>query len=428
MSYPTDLKSQAQAAVVALKATNPQDANVLASYIKALLNKDVVALGSHEAFALTDGSGRIVATRRVVELTAENGGLTQPVWAGPFTISAPGYTMLAEAAGAVVMNAKTVIVDGVEQQNPYVRRDSRQNIIEVYCRAIAFRYNEQGQPCVSDRTTIFDLATYMMADMVGKAKKTPQAFSLLPSDAPTPGQGWAKYEIDGVAALWLNLGHEEARTFLGQVLNRKKKAMEFAQTFAQRNALKHLFGLSVVPGQGQGRECRPIPFWQVPVTCWRPMDGGVMRFDSAKYEQATIVLDAVAAGRPAPALSAGEAPMTLTMPAQVSVGVDHVDGESAEAVDPEEMHNAQPYDGDTGEVYETEALPQEEVPAEAPQAPVGNDEQEKAWANLQVARENFPDQFVEATDNLGLASQGITPANAARIVQEMNRLMDAEAA
>ena len=121
-----------------------------------------------------------------MRLSAENGGLTQPVWNGPFVISAPGYGMLAHAAGAVVMNAPTVTVDGVPQQNPYVRRGPDGSIIEVHCRAMAFRYNENGQPMVSDRTTIFDTATYALSDMVGKAKKTKDAFKLLPSSMPAP--------------------------------------------------------------------------------------------------------------------------------------------------------------------------------------------------------------------------------------------------
>lgn len=435
----SDLKTEAQRVVSALMKGNPEDGKIVAAYIKSLLSGNVVALGEHEAFALKDDQGRIVATRTTVNLCAEDGTLTQPVWSGPFVISHPGYVKLAAAAGAVVMNANTVIVDGQVQQNPYIRRNERGQIIEVYCRAMAFRYNESGQPQVSDRTTIFDLATYAMADMVGKAKKNPQAFCLLPAGfQPTEKGSWAEYKVDSSVSLWLNVGHEEARTFLGQVINRQKKAIEFAQTFAQRNALKHLFGLAAVPGQGLGRDCKPIPFWSIPVTCWRPMDGGVMRFDSAKYEKATLVLEAVAAGKAAPALSSGEAPITLQVPnmgrVTVDVGVDHVDGESAEAVtgDAEDMHGALPYDGVTGEVvYDAEPMPEsepepmQEAPIQPSETPIQVDaETQKAWANLQAARDSFGDEFVEACGNLGIASQDVTPANAARIVAEISRIMD----
>lgn len=431
------LKTQAQNALTDIIKSNPNAGKIVAAYIKYLLAGSVVALGEHEAFALKDDQGRIVATRTVVHLSAEDGTLTQPVWAGPFVISHPGYVKLAAAAGAVVMNANTVIVDGVVQQNPYIRRNERGQIVEVYCRAMAFRYNENGQPQVSDRTTIFDLSTYALADMVGKAKKTPQAFSLQPTGREPKDKGdWAAYPLDDSVTLWLNVTHDDSRTFLGQVINRQKKAIEFAQTFAQRNALKHLFGIAVVPGQGSGRDCKPIPYWDVPVTCWRPMDGGVMRFDAAKYENATVVLEAVAAGKPAPALSSGEPGITLQMPPQnVKVGVDHVDGESAEAMtgDAEEMHGALPYDGVTGEVYDTEPMPEPQLedtqpPAdEVPQAASAptDAETEKAWANLQAARESFGDEFVEACGNLGIASHDVIPANAARIVQEMSRIMDA---
>lgn len=242
---------QAKAAFERMSKAYPEDGAVLGRYLAALNPKNIIALGEGEAFVLTDTEGRTIkATKRTVRLNAENGGLTQPVWSGPYVISAPGYSMLAHAAGAVVMNAPTVIVDGVAQQNPYVRRGPDGSIIEVHCRAMAFRYNENGQPMVSDRTTIFDTATYALADMVGKAKRAKDAYKLLPSamPAPNPPEEWACYRVDDAVNLWMKITHEEVINFLGQVLNRKKKALEFAQTFAQRNALKHLFGIAVVPG------------------------------------------------------------------------------------------------------------------------------------------------------------------------------------
>ena len=292
------LVDQAKAAFERVNKACPEDGAVIGRYLAALHKKNVIALGEGEAFALTDAEGRnIRATKRTVRLSAENGGLTQPVYNGPFVISAPGYAMLAHAAGAVVMNAPTVTVDGVAQQNPYVRRGPDGSIIEVHCRAMAFRYNEHGQPMVSDRTTIFDTATYTLADMVGKAKRQKDAFKLLPAGmpAPNPAEEWACYRVDEAVNLWMKITHEEVINFLGQVLNRKKKALEFAQTFAQRNALKHLFGLAVVPGQDKNR---PVSVWDVPVVCWAPSDGGFIRFDTSRYAASTQIIEALTEGKP----------------------------------------------------------------------------------------------------------------------------------
>lgn len=359
---------------------------VIGRYLAALHKKNVIALGEGEAFALTDAEGRnIRATRRTVRLSAENGGLTQPVYNGPFVISAPGYAMLAHAAGAVVMNAPTVTVDGVAQQNPYVRRGPDGSIIEVHCRAMAFRYNEHGQPMVSDRTTIFDTATYTLADMVGKAKRQKDAFKLLPSGmpAPNPAEEWACYRVDEAVNLWMKITHEEVINFLGQVLNRKKKALEFAQTFAQRNALKHLFGLAVVPGQDKNR---PVSVWDVPVVCWAPSDGGFIRFDTSRYAASTQIIEALTEGKPV-ALPESRQPIVI------SRGSDEVQGSDMDdEADP--LENPDRYEAP----QTAAAMPMpEEQPAPVPEprlhpAPAVDEtppepwtERElKEWNNLQV--------------------------------------------
>lgn len=187
------LTVQAKESFARIQAACPEDGAVLGRYLAAIHQKNVIALGDGEAFALTDAEGRsIKATKRTVRLSAENGGLTQPVKNGPFVVSAPGYSMLTHTAGAVAMNAPTVIVDGVPQQNPYVRRGPDGGIVEIHCRAMAFRYSETGQPMVSDRTTIFDTATYTLADMMGKAKYAKDAFKLLPSSI-LDGREWNEF-------------------------------------------------------------------------------------------------------------------------------------------------------------------------------------------------------------------------------------------
>ena len=420
------LVDQAKAAFERINKACPEDGAVIGRYLAALHKKNVIALGEGEAFALTDAEGRnIRATKRTVRLSAENGGLTQPVYNGPFVISAPGYAMLAHAAGAVVMNAPTVTVDGVAQQNPYVRRGPDGSIIEVHCRAMAFRYNEHGQPMVSDRTTIFDTATYTLADMVGKAKRQKDAFKLLPAGmpAPNPAEEWACYRVDEAVNLWMKITHEEVINFLGQVLNRKKKALEFAQTFAQRNALKHLFGLAVVPGQDKNR---PVSVWDVPVVCWAPSDGGFIRFDTSRYAASTQIIEALTEGKPV-ALPESRQPIVI------SRGSDEVQGSDMDdETDP--LENPDRY-----EVPQTAAaMPvPENQPAPTPEtqphpAPVVDEtppepwtERElKAWNNLQVAREEFPSEYADALTECGLIESEVNPGNAGEVLHALNRILD----
>ena len=421
------LTVQAKESFARIQAACPEDGAVLGRYLAAIHQKNVIALGDGEAFVLTDAEGRsIKATKRTVHLSAENGGLTQPVWQGPYVISAPGYSMLAHTAGAVVMNAPTVIVDGVEQQNPFVRRGPDGTIIEVHCRAMAFRYNENGQPMVSDRTTIFDTATYALADMVGKAKRMKDAFKLLPSavPAPIPPEEWACYCVDDAVNLWMKITHAEVINFLGQVLNRKKKAMEFAQTFAQRNALKHLFGIAVVPGQGSGQNCNPISQWDVPVVCWAPSDGGLIRFDTSRYAVSTKVIEALSVGRPVALPEAKE-------PLVVSRGTDDVHGgDMDEEADP--LENPDRYENQESGMVMSPPIEEPAVAApdtEQPQEEPTQDwtaEELKAWKNLQVARNEFPTEYVDALADCGLTDKEVNPGNAAEINLAISRMLDAQ--
>ena len=324
---------------------------------------------------------------------------------------------------------QTVIVDGVEQQNPYVRRGTDGTIIEVHCRAMAFRYNENGQPMVSDRTTIFDTATYALADMVGKAKRAKDAFKLLPSavPAPTPPEEWACYRVDDAVNLWMKITHEEVINFLGQVLNRKKKALEFAQTFAQRNALKHLFGIAVVPGQGSGQNCNPISQWDVPVVCWAPSDGGLIRFDTSRYAASTKVIEALSAGKPVALPEATE-------PLVISRGTDEVHGsdmdqEADPLENPDRYENssagAAMFPPSASEEEPAAAMPDTEQPQEEP-APDWTVAELGAWKNLQVAREEFPTEYVDALADCGLTDKEVNPGNAAEINLAISRMLDAQ--
>jgi len=427
------LKDQARGVLESMKQTNMEAVRTLGGYIKALLDKNVVALGEGEAFVLRDESGEIVSTKSFVRLSEANGGLVQPVTGGPWCVSALGYTMLAAGTGAVVMNAPTVIVDGKVQQNPYVRRDARGRIVEIYCRAMAFRYNESGQPQVSDRTVIFDVNTYMMADMVGKAKYTKQAFKLLPANAAAPSDEWASYPLDDYVNLWMLLTHDEALKFMGQIANRQKKAMEFAQTFAQRNAMKHLLGIALTPNKGKDS------VWTVPVTCWRPRNGGMVRLDTTLYTKAAATIDALSAGT-TPSLPEAQHPDVQL----VSRGEDLIMGADLdEELDPNEAPDA--YEAqqngptgahDTGMEHDgailTTAVRDEQQPTghmmtqqDAPHEAEPTQEHGPGMKKLLASKANFPEEYKAALKALKITEIQVCEDNAPKIMREINRQLDA---
>jgi len=245
--------------------------------IKDALGGKVVSLGTDEAFALQDDSGQIRAFKQALTLSQANGGLIQPAPGGPFVVSAQGYELWAEAAGACLIFPKEVLVANQWQPNPHVERDpNNRRILAVHARAVAFRFSSKGIPIVSDWSTVFDTPSYRMIDLLAKAKKFPQAFKLLPAEmkpAASDKDTWASYPFDESTNLWLNTSHDEALTWFSQILNREKKSLDFAQTFAKRNALKHLSGIQKAPNNN----------WTFAVLCWRPTSGNIVKWDATTY-------------------------------------------------------------------------------------------------------------------------------------------------
>lgn len=260
-----------QAAIEKIKSQFPKEAELFS----ALIKKDIIALATDEAFALRDTTGEIRAFKQALTLSDKAGTLIQPVPGGGYVVSAQGYEVWQEAAGACVIFPSEVLVDGKWQSNPAVIRDERNNrILMIYARAVAFRFSSKGIPMVSDWTTIYDTPSYRMIDLLGKAKQFPQAFTLLPSEMTPEKEGtWAKYPFDEATNLWMNTTHEEALKWLASIINREKKSIDFAQTFAKRNSLKHLSGIQKAPG----------PQWTVPVISWRPTNGNIVKWDATQY-------------------------------------------------------------------------------------------------------------------------------------------------
>ena len=287
-----DLAVTPQNALAILEKQETPEAKAVLDYIKMIKDKNIAVLGSDEAFVLQDKDGQIKAFRQALTLSEQDGTLVKPGFGDrmPYIVSAQGYEVWAEATGASVIFPKEVLVGNEWRPNPYAERDpNNRRILAVHARAIAFRYSKMGIPQISDWTTIFDTPSYRMIDLLAKAKKLPQAFRVLPhgmspkvtyandaegkKDKGEPKETWASYPFDESMNLWIDTSHNEVITWLAQILNREKKAMDFAQTFAKRNALKHLSGIQKAPGAQ----------WRFPVLAWRPTGNNIVKWDAAQY-------------------------------------------------------------------------------------------------------------------------------------------------
>ena len=367
-----------------LTAALPKDkAEALTGYLEVLRTRNIAVLGEDEAFKLTDSQGEIRAYQSSVKLSVADGTLVKHgnYDSAPHIISAQGYEKWAAAAGAVVMNAPDVLYEEKLVQNPHVVREPKHNhIIEIYCRAIAFMYSPIGIPMVSDRTTIFDVARYRMIDLLAKAKSTPQAFRLLPNGMKPDEEGtWAEYKFDEATSLWINTAHEEAIDFFSQILNREKKAIDFAQTFAQRNALKHL---STFQKSTTGEK------YKIHVTCWRPTSGNLIKWDPTSYTVAQKTLERVAGGHQEAIL--------------IESSRDYIDDESEVVDEIEQTVVEEEAETEAQQADKTIDIEPEPVQDEIPLGD-GKPVEDPVFAQLRAAEEAVPELLQQAMKELGIA-------------------------
>jgi hypothetical protein len=380
-------KQTIETALANFAKANPDQAKAL----EAIYKKDVIMLGQDEAFALRDSEGEIKAYRRAITFTERDGTLVKPVYDGPFVVSAQGYEVWSEAVGACVIMPPDVLVDGVRQQNPHVIRDpNNRRILAIYARAVAFRFSPMGLPMVSDWTTIFDNPSYRLIDLLAKAKKYPQAFRLLPAGEKPAGDGtWASYPFDESTELWVNTSHEEALQWYAQIINREKKSIDFAQTFAKRNALKHLSGLQKSPTGN---------VWKVVVTAWKATSGNIIKWDSTQYANVQNVVKNLTAGD-----------------RKEFTAIEHTEG--TERIEHDDA--AETTETDEGEVVDING---NETVTNGQQL---TDDEKRIMANIAVAKKEFRIEFIAACTELEIEPDAdLTPKQAEAVMKKINAILD----
>lgn len=207
---------------------------------------------------------------------------------GTMIVSATGYNLMARTGGMIVVNANTVVVDGVNQANPHVKRNARGHIEQVTCRALCFGYSPIGIPTVSDRTVTFDLGLYRIQDLIAKAKNAPAAFKLVPAGTEVPGPSWARYSLDEAVDMLVDTASQEAINWYSNINSRQKKAVEYAQTFAQRNAIKAHPNVTL-------HKCK-TPTASLTMSVWRPVKGS-MQWDMTGFAGQVDLIEQIADGK-----------------------------------------------------------------------------------------------------------------------------------
>ena len=240
---------------------------------------------------------------------------------------------------------------------------------------------------------------------------------------------WAKYPFDESTALWVNTAHPESLNWYAQILNREKKAIDFAQTFAKRNALKHLSGIQKAPITKyvqSGKFTNPVYAdpWTFPVLCWRPTSGNIVKWDATRYAEVQEKAGGlITSNREAFAPGDVHAPKRMTI--ESKQGVERV----SESDDFEGMER------ETDPEDQTEVLDAEYTESETPETdqpevsqPVTEElspEDQKIFASLAEAMDQFQDEYDAACKSLSIdRGKELTKDEAVAIIEAISAILD----
>jgi len=211
----------------------------------------------------------LVADFATVYVTAYGGELMRPVRAqfklsekkGHYyiiqkkaVISSTGYIQLNKAASVNIVTPKSVIVDGKEENNPYVERHAVTRAIEsVAVRKIGIGFSPIGNMTVIDKTLFYNIYTYLIQSIQAKMKakewdKKSNRLTDQPKypncavvgtreDKPEKGK-WVFYLTAEPLGIWADYEHPAILDCLDEHTQRQRFGDRTAQKICERNILR----------------------------------------------------------------------------------------------------------------------------------------------------------------------------------------------
>lgn len=174
-------------------------------------------------------------------------------------ISSTGYIQLNKAASVNIVTPKTVVVDGKDENNPYIERHPVTRAIEsVAVRKIGIGFSPIGNMTVIDKTLFYNIYTYLIQSIQAKMKarewKTDKqtrkshpidiplhkdcAFvGVNPDDRPKTGK-WIFYLTADPLGIWVNYEHQAILDCLEEHTQRQRFGDRIAQKICERNILR----------------------------------------------------------------------------------------------------------------------------------------------------------------------------------------------
>lgn len=123
--------------------------------------KELIRIGRDRAIVRRTPAGMVTSLNARVQLSKERKELTEIQ--GSMSISAAGYQRLNGVASINILTPPTVIVDGQEQANPFIKRDENGTVEYVFVRKIGLGRSKIGNLVAQDSTLYFNLRSYLVA-------------------------------------------------------------------------------------------------------------------------------------------------------------------------------------------------------------------------------------------------------------------------
>lgn len=112
--------------------------------------------------------GNIVPVRGTMALDARH--WYQVPGSQTIGLKAEAYDYLNKIAQLQVVTPQTVFVDGMDQRNPFIRRDEQGNIVEIVLRKLAVGRGPLGAVLATDATLLYSPKQYFIRDILKKVK------------------------------------------------------------------------------------------------------------------------------------------------------------------------------------------------------------------------------------------------------------------
>lgn len=197
-----------------------------------------------------------------------------------YAITAVGYYHLNKWANVQIVTPPTVLVDGAEQPNPYMRMTSEGAVEYVYVRKIAIGRSPLGNWVAIDQTLYFNPELMFRRDILNAWKgwgndakpkdwgRLVRLDALSDEDRNNPTSFFVPY--GGGLVLEVDLTHIDVATKLSDHANMILYADRRAQTMAERNALKKHPAIAAQAVELDGEGTASV--W---VTAWAEDEGAV---------------------------------------------------------------------------------------------------------------------------------------------------------